>query len=100
MIQLHSRSGFAPKRDGDLAASENLNYIDYLFVNYPITLLTHVKFFDILKTNSKEPNYIFHRLANSVIIVDELQSYPPREWDKIVFFINQMADFFNIKLVI
>lgn len=100
MIQLHSRSGFTPKREGDDSSYEQLNYIDYLFVNYPIILLTHVKFFDILKTNSKESNYIFHRLANSVIIIDELQSYPPREWDKIVFYINQMAYFFNIKFIL
>ena len=32
--------------------------------------------------------------------MDELQSYPPREWDKIVFFINQMAHFFNIKFIL
>lgn len=100
MIQLHSRSGFTPKREGDDCNYEQLNYIDYLFLNYPITLLTHVKFFDILKTNSKESNYIFHRLANSVIIIDELQSYPPREWDKIVFFIDQLAHFFNIKFIL
>lgn len=100
MIQLHSRSGFTPKRDGDLTASEHLNYIDYLFMNYPITLLTHVKFFDILKTNSKESNYIFHRLSNSVVIIDELQSYPPREWDKIAFFIDRLANLFNIKFIL
>lgn len=100
VIQLHSRSGFTSKREEEQYGSEHLNYIDYLFVNYPITLLTHVKFFDILKSNSKEPTYIFHRLANSIVIIDELQSYPPREWDKIAFFIDQFAYYFNIKFIL
>jgi len=103
MVQLHSRSGFHSKReeqeDGQYG-TQRLNYIDNLFVNYPVTLLTHIKFFDILKGNSKETTYLFHRLANSIVIIDELQSYPPREWDKIAYFITQFADHFNIKFIL
>lgn len=103
MVQLHSRSGFHSKReepeDGHYGA-QRLNYIDNLFVNYPFTLLTHVKFFDILKGNSKDTTYLFHRLANSVVIIDELQSYPPREWDKIAYFITNAARYFNIKFIL
>lgn len=100
MIQLHSRSGFSQKREENEDDSLNLNYIDHLFLNYPITLLTHVKFFDILKSNRKDVNYLVHRLANSIVIIDELQSYPPREWDKIAYFIHQYAKYFNIKFVV
>jgi CRISPR-associated endonuclease/helicase Cas3 len=103
MVQLHSRTGFHSKReenqDGEYGA-QRLNYIDNLFVNYPITLLTHVKFFDTLKGNSKDTTYLFHRLANSVVIIDELQSYPPQEWDKIAYFITQSAHYFNIKFIL
>lgn len=103
MVQLHSRTGFhsnhEEKTDGEYGA-ERLNYIDNLFVNYPVTLLTHVKFFDVLKGNSKDTTYLFHRLANSVVIIDELQSYPPREWDKIAHFITQAARYFNIKFIL
>lgn len=103
MVQLHSRSGFHSKReeqeDGQYGA-QHLNHLDNLFVNYPVTLLTHIKFFDILKGNGKESTYLFHRLANAVIIIDELQSYPPGEWDKIAYFITQCAHYFNIKFIL
>lgn len=103
MVQLHSRTGFHSKReeaeDGNYGG-QRLNYIDNLFVNYPVTLLTHVKFFDILKGNSKNSTYLFHRLANSVVIIDELQSYPPREWDKVAYFITHAAHYFNIKFIL
>ena len=103
MVQLHSRTGFHSKReeaeDGNYGA-QRLNYIDNLFVNYPITLLTHIKFFDILKGNGKDTTYLFHRLANSVVIIDELQSYPPREWDKVAYFVTHAARYFNIKFIL
>jgi CRISPR-associated endonuclease/helicase Cas3 len=100
MLQLHSRSGLSQKRSGENEDDVQRNYIDHLFLNYPITLLTHVRFFDILKTNQKDANYLVHRLANSIVIVDELQSYPPREWDKIAWFIHQYAQFLNIRFVV
>ncbi len=103
MVAIHARSGFHSKwerqSDGQYG-NEKLNYIDNLFVNYPITLLTHIKFFDILKNNGKEPTYLFHRLANSVVIIDELQSYPPRHWDKVAYFLSKFAAYFNIKFVL
>ena len=103
LVALHSRSGFHSKReasqDGEYGA-EKLNYLDNLFVNYPITLLSHIKFFDILKSNSKEATYLLHRLANSVVVIDELQSYPPQHWDKITFFLQNFAKYFNIKVVL
>ena len=76
------------------------NYLDNLFVNYPIVLLSHIKFFDIVKTNDKEHNYLFHRLANSVVVIDEIQSYPPSTWNAIAYFIVNYAKTLNIKFVI
>lgn len=100
MIQLHSKAGFHTKK-ADGAYGEDLdNYIDYLFVNYPVTLLSHIRFFDILKTNRKEKNYLLHRLANSVVIIDELQTYAPAMWDKLIYFIDQYAKFFNVKFIL
>jgi len=106
MIQWHSRGGFHTKQekrqenqDGQYGA-EYLNYVDNLFINYPLVLMTHIKFFDILKGNGKEDTYILHRLANSVVIIDELQSYPPEQWDKITYFITNYAHYFNIRFIL
>ena len=41
-----------------------------------------------------------HLLANSVVIIDELQTYAPREWDKIIYFIENYARFFNMKFIL
>lgn len=99
IIQLHSKEGFKEKAEGEYGQDKK-NHIDYLFLNYPVALLSHVKFFNILKTNSKQDNYLLHRLANSIVVVDELQSYPPKIWDKLIFFIQNYADYFNIRFIL
>ncbi|WP_188753670.1 CRISPR-associated endonuclease Cas3'', partial [Parapedobacter defluvii] len=80
IIELHSKAAFASKtealEDGLFGGSKK-DFIDNLFALYPITLVSHVKFFEILKTNRKEVNYLLHRLANAVVVIDEIQSYNP-----------------------
>lgn len=102
VVQLHSKAGFQSKEENQDGAygNQKLNYLDNLFVNYPFCLLSHIKFFDLLKTNEKESNYLLHRLANSVVVVDELQSYNPSHWDKVIFFVKSYAHFFNIKFIL
>jgi CRISPR-associated endonuclease/helicase Cas3 len=101
IIQLHSKAGFHSKENEEGTYGKDYrNYIDNLFVNYPITILSHIKFFDILKGNSKETNYILFRLSNSIVIIDELQSYTPKHWDKVIFFLDNYAKYFNIRFLI
>ncbi|MDY0215754.1 MAG: CRISPR-associated helicase Cas3' [Bacteroidales bacterium] len=99
IIQLHSKADFHESNDAVYGNQKRL-YIDNLFVNYPISLLSHVRFFDILKGNGKESNYLFHRLCNSIIIIDEIQTYNPEHWDKIVYFIANYAQLLNIRFLI
>lgn len=102
VTQLHSKAGYKNKEESEdgLYSDEKQNYIENLFVNYPFCLLSHVKFFDLLKTNEKEGNYLLHRLANSIVVIDELQSYNPSHWDKMMYFIHQYAMHFNIKFIL
>ena len=106
IIELHSKAGFSSKEErkeeneDGLYSNEKKDYIDNLFALYPVTLLSHVKFFNILKTNRKEENYLLHRLANSVVVIDEIQSYNPAIWDKMLYFISQYASYFNIRFVL
>ena len=101
IIELHSKAGLKPNAtEDDNYGSEKLNYINHLFVNFPFCLLSHIRFFDILKTNEKETNYLLHRLANSIVVIDELQSYNPSHWDKVIYFIRQYAEIFNIKFIL
>ena len=104
VIQLHSKGGFhtcaKENHEDGLYGSEKLNYINNLFINYPFTLLSHIKFFDILKGNEKDVNYILHRMSNSVVVIDELQMYTPKHWDKIIFFLHHYAKHFNIRFIV
>lgn len=107
---LHSRAGFQTLNHSEENDSENTedgvygdrkrDYLQNLFVLYPFTLLTHIRFFDILKSNRKDDIYLMHRLANSVVVLDELQSYPPRQWDKMLHLLNQYGQFFNIRFIL
>lgn len=97
---LHSKAGFQTNNEDDDYGDKKKDYLNNLFVHYPVCLLTHIRFFDILKTNEKETNYLLHRLANSIVILDELQSYPPQHWDKMLYFIQNFAESFNIKFVL
>lgn len=99
IIQIHSKAGFHEPTDGGYGNQKQL-YVDNLFVNYPIALLSHVRFFDILKGNEKESNYLFHRLCNSVIVIDEIQTYNPEHWDKIVYFLANYSKLLNTRILI
>jgi len=101
ITQIHSKAPFEKDRaEDDFYGSLKKNYIDALFVNFPIVLMSHIKFFNSIVSNEKEENYLLHRLANSIVIIDELQSYTPSEWDKLNYFINTFADLFNITFVL
>lgn len=110
ITELHSKSiRFSGRKSKDTHTygehdgyndDEYISYIDGLFVNYPVTLLSHVRFFSYLTTNKKEANYVFSRLANSIVVLDEIQSYNPTTWDTIACFIKEYAAYFNMKFIV
>ena len=97
LVELHSKASI---NKDDTECNEEKNFIDNLFALYPFTVLSHVKFFDILKTNHKESNYLLHRMANSVVIIDELQSYNPSIWDRMLYLIGEYSRLFNIRFIL
>lgn len=107
---LHSRTGFQTLNDSEdndeetredgVYGDRKRDFLQNLFVLYPFTLLTHIRFFDILKSDRKDDIYLMHRLANSVIVLDELQSYPPKQWDKMLFMLNEYGRYFNIRFIL
>lgn len=104
IVQLHSKAEYETATSADGAEGSYgpnwHNHVDKLFVQYPITLLSHVRFFDVLKGNGKEANYLLHRLANSVVVLDEVQSYNPQLWDHVNYFLLHYARLFNIRVVV
>lgn len=70
------------------------------FLNYPMILTTHVSIFNNMFNSSKESAFAFHQLANSVIVLDEIQSYKNIIWSEIIMFLKRFAKIFNIKIII
>jgi CRISPR-associated endonuclease/helicase Cas3 len=87
---------------------EELSCIEYYtkallnreFLNYPMILTTHVTMFNYLFGVSKENNFPLHQIANSVIVLDEIQSYKNIIWGEIITFLTSYAKLLNIKIII
>ena len=87
--------------------NENYGFDDYekalldrQFFNYPITLSTHVTLFDLMFGNNRESGFAFYQLANSVIVLDEIQSYKNTIWTEIISFLKAFSEVLNIKVII
>lgn len=69
-------------------------------LNYPIVLTTHVNFFNYLFGTGREINLPFLQLCNSVIIIDEIQSYKNTLWPETVRFLTEYSQLLNMKIII
>jgi len=78
----------------------NKAYISRLFFHKEVVLTTHITLFNILFGTSKENNFPLWQLANSVIILDEIQSYNNHLWWYMVEFFDKYAASLNIKIII
>lgn len=108
---MHSKAGFQTlaeekkqkdreeKEDG-LYGEQRKDFLQNLFALYPVSLMTHIRFFNIIKSNRKESIYLMHRLANSIVVLDEIQSYDPKHWDKMMYMLDQYGQYFNIRFIL
>lgn len=69
-------------------------------IQSPITLTSHVNFFDYLFGTSRESHLGFVHLCNSVIVLDEVQGYKNDIWKPIIHFLKRYAEILNIKLIL
>ena len=88
------------KNQEDKESEYQKSYISRLFFHSPAVITTHVALFNILFDTSKEDNFPLWQLANSVIILDEIQSYNNRLWWYMVEFFEKYASLLNIKIII
>ena len=70
------------------------------FLHYPINLSTHVNLFKYLFGIDRESAFPLIHLANSVIILDEIQSYRNEIWKEIILFLKAYSRLLNIKIII
>ena len=90
-------------RDENSTRTEK-EYVELLqqrqFLHYPIILTTHVNFFNYLFGTGRETHFPLAQIANSVVILDEVQSYKNGIWTEIIYFLQQYAELLNIKIII
>lgn len=88
----------------DDEGSQKIDYekslLDRQFIHSPIVLTTHVHFFNNLFGLDRESSFPLTHLANSVVIIDEIQSYKNKIWKEIIIFLQKYAEILNIKIII
>jgi CRISPR-associated endonuclease/helicase Cas3 len=75
------------------------SYLEHIFNNYPIVVTSHVNFFNALFGRGREQVFPLVKLCNSVVIMDEIQSYKSSIWRHIIIFLNMYAKLLNIKII-
>ena len=92
------------KSVNDFYSKQEIDYdkslINRQFIHYPIVLTTHIGFFNYLFGTSREEIFPLVHLANSVVILDEIQSYKNAIWKEIILFLEKYAEILNIKIII
>ena len=74
--------------------------LDRQFLNYPFLLSTHVTFFNTLFGNKQEDLFGFLQLSNSIVVLDEIQSYKIDIWAEIITLLQVYAKIMEIKIII
>ncbi len=75
-------------------------WVNHLFHNYPIVLTSHVQLFNALFGCRRDQCFPLLKLCNSVIVLDEIQSYKNEIWREIINFFQLYAKFLNMKMII
>ena len=90
--------------DINVGSQEQPNYeallINRLNNNYPIVITTHVNFFNMLFGTRREHTFPLLKLCNSVVIIDEIQSYKNDIWPEMIAFLSKYSSLLNIKIII
>jgi len=75
-------------------------WLDHIFNNYPIVLTSHINFFNALFACGRNQTFPLLKLCNSVIVLDEIQSYKNSIWREIISFLQKYAKLLNMKIII
>lgn len=76
------------------------DFLNRQMIHYPVTLTTHVNLFNYFFGTGREINLPLVHLCNSVIIIDEIQSYKNSIWPEIIKFLYYYSNMLNMKIII
>ena len=78
----------------------NTDNMDRLMLNYPFTVISHIRLFDALLGYKRKHCMMTTLMSNSIIILDEIQSYKNALWIPLINLLKEVAENLNIKIVI
>ncbi len=74
--------------------------INQQFLNNPINIISNVNFFNTFIKNSKKINSKFTMFANSVVVIDEVQTLPNTSWEYFAKLLQKSAENLNIYFIL
>lgn len=90
----------ADNKEEDYGIDYIKSYLDHLFLHDPIVVTSHVGFFEHLTSINRESAIPIVHLPQSIVILDEIQSYKNILWTEIISMISLYAKYFNVKFII
>jgi CRISPR-associated endonuclease/helicase Cas3 len=87
------------KEDGEQEDYEEA-WLNHLFHNYPMVLTSHVNFFNALFGCGRDQCFPLLKLCNSVVVLDEIQSYRNGIWREMISFLQIYAKLLHMKIII
>lgn len=84
---------------GDNEEKEKMLFKDD-FLDFPVMSMTFVRFFNTFIKPNKRYKYGLSSLTNSVVILDEIQSLPIKNWMSLYYLIMSAAINYNIYFII
>ena len=78
----------------------NRSLLDRQLWNYQSICTSHVNLFNTLFGTGRESSMSLFQLCNSVIILDEIQSYNNNIWRETIEFLYRYSELLNIKIII
>ena len=94
-IYSYSEWDFSKKQDEEMEY-----FINQQFLNYPMTIISNVNFFNSFTKNMKKSNYKILNFVNSVVVLDEIQSLPVNNWEYFSKLLKEVSEKYNIYFIL
>lgn len=88
------------ENDGEKSVSYNQILLDRQFFHYPFVITSHVQLFNLLFGVGREDGVAQYQLINSIVILDEVQSYKNTLWTEMITFLKAYSKLLHMKVII
>ncbi len=86
--------------DGEEVVNYNRILLDRQFFHYPFVITSHVQLFNLLFGVGREDGVAQYQLINSIVILDEVQSYKNTLWTEMIAFLKSYSKLLHMKVII